>query len=281
MTKAIKNEFRKYWHPEFKDWHAYEIGTYHVSSIGCSHQHLESDEHSGPCIRQTYYEYTDPLPNSDETDGLMEEGNEHHEKLQKIIKKWKPNSIIEYPVSVLLTREVNGVKETIALVGSVDILYKHLFDLTKDDSSSIRVLSIWDIKTCGQWTVPLSRYDKNPTHFDQVDLYSYMALNFEFNPETHMIKRKKLIYVNKHQKGTYVQRETYRPEKAKAKYEDAEARCWYLHDCLVREEPPIAEPMHWCKYCKYVKRCIADGGVEPILYKNGKIKSMEVYDDTL
>jgi hypothetical protein len=272
----LKNEFRKYWHPVFKDWHQNLKGVYHVSSVGCSHQDLDYEEHSGPCLRQTAWEYTDPLSNSDATDGNLEEGHDHHKKLQKIIKKWKPNTVIEKPLAKIFERD--GRK--ILLVGSIDVEYKHLFDMEKDTSKTKKKVSIWDIKTASDYTLPASRSDKNPTHFDQTKIYGTMDALFELHPEHNGVWRVKLIYINKHNKATYTQRERFKLDEGVDKLGDCVDRCFYLDECLEKGEIPAPEPMHWCKYCKYLKRCIAVGDVEPIMTKRNVLKGLKVIENS-
>ncbi len=282
MAKSkLENEYRKYWKAKPREWHENKIGIYHVSSIGCNHQDLDPDNHSGPCLRSTYWDYVDPIPNSDETDGNLEEGNRHHKDLQKIIKEWKPNSIIEYPVAVELIRELDELgedgelqEEKILFVGSIDILYKHLFD--DEINYNVKSWSIWDIKTASSYTLPRGKYDKNPTHFDQTEIYGYIVLAFDLDEHKNKIKRKKIIYIDKHNLGTYTQREKFNVIEAEEKYQDAVERCWYIHDCLTKGEVPAPEPMHWCKYCKYLDRCMEQGDVEAIQGRGGYIKKLVV-----
>ena len=270
----IKNEFQKYWHPEFRDWHENIIGIYHISSIGNSHQDLDSDEHSGPCLRQTYFEYTDPIPNSDETEGNFEEGEEHHKKLQKIIKKWKPNTVIEDPLARIF--EKDGQK--IIITGSIDITYKHLLKLARDSAKTKKRISIWDIKTASDYTLPKDRYDKNPTHFDQTSNYGTFLILYELNPKTNEIVRQKIIYTNKHNKSTHVQRQKFNLEKGIEKFSEMIDRAFYLDNCLKLKMFPEAEPMHWCKYCKYLKRCIEVGDVEMVM-KGKYMKGLKIKEE--
>lgn len=260
----MKNEFIKYWHPERlqekKDWHQNIIGVYHISSIGCSHKDLDWDEHSGPCLRKTYLDYTNPIPDSEETEGNLEEGKDHHKALQEIIKEWKPNSIIEKPLAKIFAR--NGQK--ILLTGSIDIEYHHLFDLVKDDENTMTGISIWDIKTA-LYTMPTNKYDKNITHFDQVCLYAVFDIMTSLHPDHHEILRVKIIYVNKNNKKTISQRQNFILVDEVNKFADCLDRAFYLDDCLRKEQIPVAEPMKWCKWCKYLGRCLAQNDVEPIM----------------
>lgn len=275
----MKNEFKKYWHPKFKDWHENIIGVYHISSIGNNHQDLKYNKHSGPCLRQTNWEYTDPLPNSDETEGNFEEGDEHHDKLERIVKKWKPNTVIEKPLAKLFTRD----GKTILIIGSIDIEYHHLFDVRIDTDKTIKQISIWDIKTASSYTLPKDKYDYNPTHFDQVSNYGTFDYLFELNNELTEIKRLKIIYVSKHNKATFVQRQKFELDEGLILLDDLIERSFYLHDCLLKKEIPVPEPMKWCKYCKYLKRCMEQGDIEIIYSGGGKyikgIKLKELIKD--
>jgi len=273
MAKKLENEFRKYWHPEFKDWHENIKGVYHISSVGCDHQDLEWDEHSGPCLRQTYWEYTDPIPDSDETEGNFEEGREHHEKLQKIIKKWKPNSIIEKPLAKIFERE----DQKILLVGSIDVEYHHLFDLLTDTAKTKKGISIWDIKTASMFTMPKGKYDKNPTHFDQTKIYGTMDVLFDLHPLHNKMVRVKIIYVGKHNKRTLTQRDIFDLDEGMEKFGSCLDRAFGLDECLDNEVVPKAEPMKWCKYCKYLERCTEQGDVLPIM-KYKKMVGLKVVD---
>jgi len=169
-------------------------------------------------------------------------------------------------------------KQKILLVGSVDVEYKHLFDLKIDDDKTKKQISIWDIKTASDYTLPKDRYDKNPTHFDQVIVYGTMDISFDLHPEHNEMKRVKIIYINKHNKGTFVQRQKYDIDKGMEKLADCIGRCFYLDECLEKGIVPRPEPMHWCKYCKYLRRCIKQGDVKPILNTRGGIKGLEVID---
>lgn len=265
--------FRKYWHPVFKDWHENIIGVYHISAIGCNHQDLNYNEHSGPCLRQTFWEYVDPLPDSDETTGNFEEGNDHHKLLEGIIKKWKPNTIIEKPMSKLFTRD--GI--TILITGSVDVEYQHLFDLDKDDSKTKKKISIWDIKTASSYTMPKNKDDMNPTHFDQISNYATFNYMYEINTETKEISRLKMIYVDKRNKKTIIQHMEFDIDIGVELLSDLVDRAFALHECLENNVVPIPEPMKWCKYCKYLSRCIDQDDVE-LIYVGKYLKGLKVKD---
>jgi hypothetical protein len=246
----IPNEFQKYWHPEFAEWHSYKIGEYHVSSVGISHQHLEPNEHSGPCLRATFYEYINPIEKSDETEGNFEQGSDMHKLLQDIVKKWKPNTIIEKPLIILIIKPDGRI---IKVMGSEDIHYIH-----QPVVPAFVRISIWDIKTASEYTLPPDRKTKNPTHFDQTYIYAVIDEEYFLHPDKTKIVRLKIIYIDKHNKGVYVQRIKYNPKRGKKKLEEFKQRVIYLDDCLIKEELPDREPHHWCKYCVYQNRCRAD-----------------------
>jgi len=265
----------KYWHPEKKEWHENIKGIYHVSSIGTNHQDIDYEDHSGPCLRQTYWEYTDPLPNSDATEGNFEQGREMHERLQKIIKEWKPNTVIEKPLAKIFERG----EQKILIVGSIDIEYKHIFNLDRDDSKTKKKISIWDIKTASDYTLPADEDDINITHFDQVIIYGTLDVMYELHPDFTEMKGLKIIYINKHQKATHPLKRPYDFVEGVEKLRDCIDRSFYLDECLTKSEIPVPEPMHWCKFCKYRSRCMAQGDVEIILNTRGNIKGLKVIDN--
>ena len=109
--KAIENKFREVWHPEYfyeeVDWHEKIIGVYHISGIGCGHADIDPDEHSGPCLRQVWWDYTHPIPHNQETEGNFEMGSDLHEKWQKIVKKWRPGSFCGLNALLLFSLQLN------------------------------------------------------------------------------------------------------------------------------------------------------------------------------
>lgn len=276
MKPKLENKFLEVWHPEkfyeLIDWHAKILGIYHVSSIGCNHQDLKSDDHSGPCLRQTYWEYSNPRPNTQETEGNFDMGKDLHKAWQKIVKKWFPHAIIEKTVAKVFTRD--GV--SILLVGSEDVHMPLVFNLKTATSKTKRKRAIWDGKSASNYTLPKGKYDKNPTHFDQPKIYGAFEILFELNMEHNIIVRVKIYYFDKHNKGTYIQREKFDDIEAIAKLADCVDRAFYLHTCLIKGEVPVPEPMKWCKYCSYVGRCIRQGDVKIIKTKKGKISRLEV-----
>lgn len=251
----MKNLYHKYWIKVPREVHTYEIGTYHVSQIGNSHIDLEFDEHSGPCLRQGYWQYLDPIEYSAGTLGNFHMGRILHEEIQKITKINNPAVINEFPLRMWI--------KDIIISGSIDTIV-----FSKDG------ISIIDFKSASQYTLPQGDYDKNPTHFTQVYLYAYI-LSLVFGSDIN-IKDVTLVYINKHNLSTYAQTETYDNEKAEKIFKDFLERCFYLDECLKKKAVPVPEPMKWCKYCDYRGRCKEQGDVELIVTKRGAIKGLKV-----
>jgi len=277
--KGLPNKFREVWHPEYfheeVDWHEKIIGVYHISGIGCGHGDLSPDEHSGPCLRQVWWDYTHPIPHNQETEGNFETGTEYHTKWQKIVKKWYPQAIIEKTVAKVFTRDI----KSILIVGSEDVHMPLIFNMKTANSKSKRKREIWDGKTASNYTLPKGKYDKNPTHFDQLKIYGGFEILFELNMDNNEITRVKIFYFDKHNKGTYIQRERFDYAEATEKLGDCVDRAFYLHDCLLKNEIPIPEPMKWCKYCRYLSRCKQAGGIKVIETSRGKISKVVLDDE--
>ena len=229
----MKNLYNKYWIEEPKKAHEYKIGTYHVSQIGNSHGDLEPAEHSGPCLRQGYFEYLDPTEFGDGTKGNFHLGNILHEEAQKIMKINNPAVVNEFPVRM-------WIFDDMILSGSIDSVV-----FTK------KGIHIIDFKTASQYTLPKGRYDKNITHFTQVNIYAHMLGSLLDIPIIDI----SLVYINKHNLATFKQTEKFKGEKALEIFNDFVERCAYLNKCLLNKEVPIAEPMKWCKYCRYRGKC--------------------------
>lgn len=276
--QKLENQFREIWHPEYEndlpDWHEKILGVYHVSGIGCSHADLEPDEHSGPCLRQLWWDYVDPRPHNQETEGNFEMGIDLHKEWQLIVKKWYPQANIEKTVAKVFTRD--GI--SILIVGSEDVHIPLIFNMKKANSKSKRKREIWDGKSASSYTLPKGKYDKNPTHFDQPKIYGGFEILFELNMDHNEIVRIKMYYFDKHNKGTYIQREKFNNEEAIQKLGDCVDRAFYLHDCLIKGNIPIPEPMKWCKYCRYISRCSKAGGIKIIETKKGNISKVVLSD---
>ena len=252
----MDNLYNKYWIENEQEIHTYDIGTYHVSQIGNSHTDLESDEHSGPCLRQGYWEYLEPIEKSVSTIGNFELGKIIHEKIQELMKLNNPATVNEFPLRVWLKK--------IILSGSVDTIV-----FTKDG------LHVIDFKSASQYTLPKGDYDKNPTHFTQVYIYAFL-LSKIFTLDIQTVS---VVYINKHNLATYKQTEKYDTGKAIDIYVNFVERCNYLNECLEKKKVPIPEPMRWCKYCDYRERCKEQGDVELVLTKRGAIKGLKVVDN--
>jgi len=276
VKPKLENKFREVWHPEYfeekRDWHEKIIGIYHVSGIGCNHQDLDSTEHSGPCLRQTYFEYKHPRKNNQETEGNFEMGSDVHKIWQNLVKEWYPQADIERTVAKIFTRK--GI--SILIVGSQDVHMPLIFNMKTANSKSKRKREIWDGKTASVYTLPKGKYDKNPTHFDQPKIYGGFEILFELNMNHNKITRVKIYYFDKHNKGTYIQREKFDGVEAIGKLADCVDRAFYLHNCLIEGVVPVPEPMKWCKYCKYITKCNQQGDINIIETKKGNIKRIEV-----
>ena len=233
----MKNLYPKYWIEKPKKVHEYKIGTYHVSQIGNSHKNLEPKEHSGPCLRQGYWEYLDPTEFEIGTVGNFHIGNILHEEIMRILKINNPAVISEFPLRM-------WIFDDMTLSGSVDAIV-----FTKKGAHVI------DFKTASQYTLPKGRYDKNPTHFTQVYIYAWMLHRHVFG-ESIPVLDVSVIYINKHNLATFKQTEKFKEEKGKDIFNDFVDRCAYLNNCLMEKQVPIAEPMKWCKYCRYKEQCI-------------------------
>ena len=254
------NQYDKYWIKRPKETHEYKIGTYHVSQIGNSHIDLESSEHSGPCLRQGYWQYSDPIEFTDGTKGNFHMGRILHERIQEIKKINDPAVINEFPLRMWI--------KDIIISGSIDTII-----FTKEG------ISIIDFKSASQYTLPSGKWDKNITHFSQVYLYAYI-LSLVFGSDIN-IKDVSLIYISKHNLATYVQTEKYDSEKAEGIFKDFLERCFYLDECLKQKQVPVPEPMKWCKYCDYRERCVKQGDVELVTTKKGTIRGLKVKNNEL
>lgn len=248
----MENLYKKYWIEEPKEVHEYKKGTYHVSQVGNGYPDLETDEHSGPCLRQGYWEYIDPIKQNDGTTGNFRIGSILHKKIQKIIKINNPAVINEFPLRQWI--------RNVIVSGSIDTVI-----FTKEG------VHVIDFKTASQYTLPKGEFDKNPTHFTQVYIYAYllsMILKLDIIDVS-------VIYINKHNLETFKQTEKYDKDKAKLIYIDFNIRCFKLHLCLKDKAVPHPEPMKWCKFCKYLKRCIEVGDVEMVM-KGRYMKGLKV-----
>ncbi|MHA1795249.1 MAG: CRISPR-associated protein Cas4 [Promethearchaeota archaeon] len=245
----MENVFLKYFPLKNESWHEYEIGIYHVSEIGCSHDNLEPEEHYGPCLRKTYMIYQDILRDEDPSrSGIFEIGKIIHEIIQREYIEGH-NAVFEFPL-------ILNINDEITIKGSVDLL-------------EFKPDMVIDIKTASDYTFPRSKYDFSPTYEDQIYIYTYILKNFVFKDNYFNPTILRLIYVHKHNLRTIEIDIPYIPKKAKEKFEDFIERAKKLHECLKNKTPPDAEPQKWCKYCPYLQDCINEN---QIVEKEGKKK---------
>ena len=101
------NKYKDQWLEKPVKWHDYKIGTYHISAIGNSHQDLEPEEHSGPCLRSLYDKY---IKGEEEGKGVFQLGNILHAELQRIYKINHPNSVFEFPIVFTINND-EGVRQ--------------------------------------------------------------------------------------------------------------------------------------------------------------------------
>lgn len=235
----MKNRYRKYWVEKEKEWHTNKIGVYHVSSVGSDHSDLDPNMHYGPCIRKTFYTYTDPIDHSINSMGNLRVGNEVHSRIQEIQKKNDPRCIVEFPLSIKIG--------DIRLVGSVDLVR----------FKSDKKYDVIDFKTASQYTLPKNKFSKNPTYFTQVYIYAYLLEKY-FISDYQQIDKLKIVYINKHNYATYEIIEKYDKNKAEKIFKSFKQRAKLLDTYLKNDILPKKEQMKWCKYCNYVDRCDAN-----------------------
>jgi len=248
--RKMDNKINKYFEKLENDWHEYKIGTYHISAVGSSHADLEPEEHTGPCLRRTYWDYLDLEP-QDEIEGNLLLGIILHEFVQTIYKNNNPACIIEYPI--ILDFEEGEIK--IKIRGSVDIL-----DFNEE------IPYVLDIKTASPYLFPSSPYDMNPSYKTQVILYTYLLQKFIFKAGIFNPKKIKIVYIKKASPSlkTVELEADYDEKEAKLIFEDFLKRAFYLHECLEKKNEPVAEPHKWCKYCDHLDHCIENKDVMKI-----------------
>lgn len=245
----MKNLYEKYWVINEKDWHEYKTGTYHVSAIGVSHQDLEPEEHSGPCLRDKYFVYLEGENHSIETQGNFGLGNLLHAEGQEIYKKNNPNSVSEFP----LVYNIDNNGEPLEIRGSVDII-------------DFNIQANPDLKTASLFTFPKSEYEVSPTYEAQVTIYTHILAEFVFRPSWYLPNFIRIISIKKH--NLYTIEQDKEITDAKKTYDEFIERVQYLDDCLKKREVPDAEPMKWCKYCHKLEYCLEKGDV--IKVKDGR-----------
>ena len=277
----LQNEYVKYFIIRERDWHEKKIGYYHVSVVGCNHQYLEPDKHSGPCLRAAFYEYTSPKEQSLSTKGNFHVGNSVHSEVELKAKINDPFCFPEFPLQRLF--EHKGHK--IIALGSIDIPTQK--ELTLEDNAEDPILiSVIDLKTASNWTFPFDESDINPTHFDQTKIYSFWLITYYLNRKYNKMDELTITYINKHEYYCGEQTQKYNNLEAKEIFTSFIKRCFKLdsrlkkfvklkhnYDILFEDEPkpnedrvlelklsinkclPDAEPMHWCKFCDNRNRC--------------------------
>lgn len=244
MTNTLlRNKYGIYWKEEPKEWHRNLIGEYHVSAIGVDHQEFNPNDHSGPCLRQTFYFYVDPLPFTEQTEGNFHMGRIIHKELQRIYIINHPNAVAEFPLGLETEREGEKIKH----FGSIDLMRIDLDGL-----------HVPDIKSASDWTFPKTSDDKNQTHFDQSRIYVGWLISRILNTKFMKVKTNGIIYVDKHNLYTGEQFEKTNKKLCIERFVEFIDRSWALHNYLIEEKLPPKEPNKWCKFCDYRHRCNAE-----------------------
>ena len=238
IRTTLENQWKKYWEdPHAVTRHENIIGVYHVSAIGCDHSWMEPDQHSGPCLRQTFYNYVAPVEKNLKSKGNLNQGTVMHKEAQRIYQIKRPFSIIEFPLA-------KSINKDIVMTGSIDVV-----DFL--DGNEVLVL---DFKSSSEWTFPKSEDDRQITHFDQVHLYAYILQNFVFG-KSKKITKVRVVYLNKHDQFTGEQELEYDNDIAITDFMEFVERCKLLDKHLRAKTLPDREPMKWCKYCEYKNCC--------------------------
>jgi len=263
----LSNKYEKYFEAKPTEWHRNIIGEYHVSAIGVNHQNLEQNEHSGPSLRDIFYEYTNPLPNSATTRGNFKMGNIMHKYVQDDAKANRP-CIVEFP----LMKTFTSGDQTIKVFGSIDLIE---FD-KEPDKDGIATITLVDLKSASDYTYPFGPEKLNPTHQDQVMIYAYWLQNWILNPKVMKISKIRIVYMNKHEAYCGEIDIPYNNDEALRIWVNFISRCFELDKKLwefitIQEEwidieqhdggkeyrielnncLPRKEPHHWSKFSKY------------------------------
>lgn len=242
INTTLPNKYEDYWVEKPVERHRNIIGEYHVSSIGCDHSDLEPKDQSGPCMRETFYQYITPTNRPTIVEGNFHQGRMMHKESQRIYLINHPNSIAEFPLAIKIQRG----DDEIIILGSIDIV-----EFTFDG------ILVKDFKSSSDWTFPSNKNDKNITHFDQVRIYSGWLQNI-LNKQLQKIIKNYVVYFAKHNLYTGEQEEDYDDKLCIMKFLNFLNRCWELHGHLKAMELPPSEPHKWCKFCDYRHRCFAD-----------------------
>ncbi len=264
----LPNKYEKYFEAKPTEWHHNIIGEYHVSTIGVGHQDLEQNEHSGPDLRDTFYEYINPLPNNATTRGNFKMGNIIHTEIQAIARANRP-CIVEFPLAKTF---ING-DQRIKVFGSIDLIE---YDDELAKNGIIQAITLVDLKSASDYTYPYGPENLNPTHRDQVMIYAYWLQNWILNPKVMRISKIRIVYVNKHEAYCGEVDIIYDNDKAVLIWVEFINRCFELNKQLwkykkIEEEwkhlesgndglderielnscLPKSEPHHWSKFSKY------------------------------
>lgn len=281
----LPNKYKKYFIIRPYDWHQNKIGYYHVSQIGNNNQDLKQKEHSGPCLRDTFYGF---IPIDVKIQSLITEGNFgvghlFHGHIEIIQKTNDPFNFPEFPLQKLLDHD--GQK--IIILGSIDLPRQQI--LTFDDEAKDPIpIHITDLKTASEYTFPFdnSIMNRSPTHFTQVYIYGYWLMNYYLNQKYNELIDLTVAYINKHEAYTGEQRELYDNDAGMRIFIDFISRAFELDTCLkkfmeiyneysdyIKDHPapgknhideykismnetlPVREPHKWCKYCDNRFRC--------------------------
>lgn len=253
----MENKIDKYFDTrEDETWHDYLIGEYHVSSVGLDHSNLEPEEHYGPCIRHTYFQYKVPVEKNGRVDGALLMGKIIHREIQTYRKKTNPNMVVEFPMTVY-------TKDGLTVKGSIDMIE---FD----------PIVIVDIKTASDYTFPTSEYDINPTYSSQVKLYTGYLYNVIFNADYFFPEIMRITTVRKRNLETIEQDLPITEDEWDERFDEIippfEDRVSKLHYCLMHDKIPDAEPHKWCKYCPNLEFCMERGDIVEV--KEGRSKRL-------
>jgi len=273
---TLENQFEKYFVVKEPDWHRYKIREYHVTSVGCDNSALEKNDHYGPNLRDTFYDYVNPLPDTIYSKGNKEMGRILHGVAQERYRKNNPLSLDEFPLQKLVYNELTN--RNILLLGSIDIKDQYRLQLDGKPNEPIKV-KIIDFKTASEYTLPKDDDDRNPTYLGQLRIYAYWLQNFYLNNKYIKVVSIEIVYIDKHNCGCY-EIEEYDEEKCelawlqfvhRAKKLDYHLYCFQLSEKyaekngkddkyyqLLKKALPKNEPHKWTKYSKYKKRNNAD-----------------------
>ncbi len=282
QNTSLENKYEKYFVVTEPEWHEYKARTYHVSSIGVDHSDLDKNEHYGPDLRETFYNYVNSLPYSIYSKGNMEMGKILHKVAQNRYRRNYKKSVDEYPLQRLVYNE--KTKRNILLLGSADI--KDQIPLMLDGNPDEPILvNLIDFKTASEYTLPSNKKDKNPTYFGQVHIYAYWLQHFYLNNKYIKIDKILIVYIDKQNTGCYEVIEDYNDEICELAWlqfvERAKTLDYHLYlfnmamthkyategtpnfrkdtyNKVLGKSLPKHEPMKWTKYSRYKTRIDCD-----------------------